>query len=99
MIDLLKKGIYTGLGLGLLAKDKVEEIAKQAASEAKLSEEDGKVFLDSVMKQSEETAKDFENKVKEKVSEIVDKLNIPTGQRISDLEKRIAELEKQVGEN
>ena len=29
MIDLIKRGIYTGVGLGLMAKDKVEEVARE----------------------------------------------------------------------
>lgn len=98
MIDLLKKGIYTGVGLGLMAKDKVEEIARQAVSEAKLSEEDGKKFVDSILKQSEESARNLEEKVKEKVSEVVENLNIPTGQKITELEERISELEKKFAE-
>ena len=98
MIDLLKKGIYTGVGLGLMAKDKVEEIAKQAAAEAKLSEEDGKKFMHSIIKQSEESARGLEDKIKEKVSEVIEKLNIPTGQKISDLEKRIVELESKLSD-
>jgi len=98
MIDLLKKGIFTGVGLGLMAKDKVEEIAKQAASEAKLSEEDGKKFMKSVLKQSEETAKELEDKIKEKVTDLVDKLNVPTGTKIAELEARITELENKLSE-
>lgn len=99
MIDLLKRGIYTGVGLGLMAKDKVEEIARQAADEARLSEEDGKKFMKSVVEQSENATKDLEGKIKEKVSEIVEKLNLPNAQEVTELEDRIAELEEKLKGN
>jgi polyhydroxyalkanoate synthesis regulator phasin len=33
MLELLKKGFYTGLGLALITKEKAEELAKEAEQE------------------------------------------------------------------
>ncbi len=38
MFDLIKKTLLTGVGLAVMTKDKVEELGKEFASQAKLSE-------------------------------------------------------------
>ncbi len=45
MLDLLKKGLLTGIGLGLTTKEKVEEYDKKEAKEAKRSQEEGEKLL------------------------------------------------------
>ncbi len=54
MVDLIKKAFYTGLGLAVLTKDKAEEMVRDIAEQAKLSESEGKELVDSLMKQSDE---------------------------------------------
>ena len=44
MFDLIKKTLLTGVGLAVMTKDKVEELGKEFASQAKLSELEGKEF-------------------------------------------------------
>lgn len=53
MFDLIKKTLLTGVGLAVMTKDKVEEMGKEFASQAKLSELEGKEFVDHLLKQSE----------------------------------------------
>ena len=63
MVDLIKKAFYTGLGLAVLTKDKAEEMVRDIASQAKLSESEGKELVDSLMKQSDQARQDFQAKV------------------------------------
>ena len=53
MVDLIKKAIYTGVGLAVLTKEKAEELVKELSQQAKLSEQEGKELFDSLLKQSE----------------------------------------------
>ena len=53
MIDLIKKTLLTGVGLAVMTKEKVEELGKDLVSQAKLSEHEGKEFVDNLLKQSE----------------------------------------------
>ena len=48
MIDLIKKAIYTGLGMAVLTKEKAEEMVKELSQQAKLSEAEGKELLESL---------------------------------------------------
>ena len=60
MVDLIKKAFYTGLGLAVLTKEKAEELVKDFAEQAKLSEHEGKELVDSMMKQSDQARNDFQ---------------------------------------
>ena len=53
MIDLIKKALYTGVGLAVLTKEKAEELVHELSQQAKLSEQEGKELFDSLLKQSE----------------------------------------------
>ena len=53
MLDILKRTMYAGVGLGMMAKERIEELGKDLAKQAKLSEHEGKELLDDLMKQSE----------------------------------------------
>lgn len=53
MFDLIKKTLLTGVGLAVMTKDKVEELGKDLASQAKMSEHEGKEFVDHLLKQSD----------------------------------------------
>jgi polyhydroxyalkanoate synthesis regulator phasin len=46
MMDLLKRGILTGIGIASLTKDKIEELAEKIIEESKLSEEEGRKLVE-----------------------------------------------------
>jgi polyhydroxyalkanoate synthesis regulator phasin len=98
MLELFKKGIYTGVGLGILAKEKAEETAKQLVKEAKLSKDESEKFISEFMKNSETAAKELEQKISSKVKCGIDKLNITNSKEIEELKSRIEQLEAELSE-
>ena len=94
MLDLLKKGLLTGIGLGLTTKEKVEEYAKKAAKEAKLSQEEGEKLLKDLLKQSEEAKKDLDKKIKNGVNATIRKSGMVSREEYDKMEKRVARMEK-----
>ena len=93
MIELFKKGVFTGIGLGWMAKEKVEETAKSIAFECKLSEEQGRKLYEEMVKKSESTRTDLEQQVEQLVDGALAKMKAqPTSE---ELEQRFdAKLEK-----
>ncbi len=59
MIDLIKKALYTGVGLAVLTKEKAEELVHELTKQAKLSEQEGKELFDGLLKQSEQCSQRF----------------------------------------
>lgn len=99
MVDLIKKAFYTGLGLAVLTKEKAEEMVKEIAQQAKLSEQEGKELADSLMKQSDRARQDFHGKVDEAVTAVVGRLHLATREEFESLRARVAELEAKVGQS
>ncbi|NLL14214.1 MAG: hypothetical protein GX267_12495 [Fibrobacter sp.] len=93
MLELFKKSIYATIGLAVLTREKVEEMGKRLASEAKMSEAEGKEFINELLKKSDETKEAIEKMVNQRVEMALKKLNIPTRTEFSDLESRICKLE------
>jgi polyhydroxyalkanoate synthesis regulator phasin len=92
MLELIKKTLLTGVGLAVLTKEKVEELGKELASQAKLSEIEGKEFVDHLLKQSEDARKDFEARINGAVQKAVSSLNLASKDEVARLSAKVEEL-------
>jgi polyhydroxyalkanoate synthesis regulator phasin len=92
MVDLIKKAIYTGVGLAVLTKEKAEELVKELSQQAKLSEQEGKELLDNLLKQSEQARNDLQSKLDEAVLAVVNRLNLATKNEVASLRAKLDEL-------
>ena len=97
MVDLIKKAFYTGLGLAVLTKDKAEELVQDFVQQAKLSENEGKELVDSLMKQSDEARQDFQATIDEAVVAVVKRLRLATRDEVEQLRAKVEELSARVG--
>jgi polyhydroxyalkanoate synthesis regulator phasin len=97
MVDLIKKAFYTGIGLAVLTKDKAEEMIKDIAQQAKLSEHEGKELMDTLMKQSDQARQDFQSKLDESVLAVVKRLHLATKDELESLRAKVEELSAKVG--
>ena len=98
MVDLIKKAFYTGLGFVALTKEKAEEMVKDIAQQAKLSEHEGKELVDSMMKQSEQARQDFQSKIDEAVMAVVNRLHLATRDEVQSLRAKVEELTAKVNQ-
>ena len=92
MVDLIKKALYTGVGLAVLTKEKAEELVKELTQQAKLSEQEGKELFEGLLKQSEQARNDFQDKVDEAVLTVVKRLNLATKDEVESLKAKVEEL-------
>ena len=93
LFESLKKTLYAGVGLAFLTRDKIEEMGKRMAEEAKLSETDGKKFIDEILKKSEDAKNAFEKAVNTAVGAAMEKLDISRSGDLKALEARVKALE------
>jgi polyhydroxyalkanoate synthesis regulator phasin len=98
MVDLIKKAIYTGVGLAVLTKEKAEELVKELSQQAKLSEQEGKELLDGLLKQSEQARDDLQSKLDGTVLAVVNRLNLATKDEVASLKSKIEELTAKIGQ-
>lgn len=91
MKELLKDILYLGAGAAFMTKEKLEELRKELVEKGKMTQEEGKQFVDELLQRSEDVKGDIEKKVKEAVDEQMKKMNIAT---LNDIDELRAEIEK-----
>ena len=98
MLELLKKGFYTGLGLALITKEKAEELAKELVKKGELSEKEGKGFVEEILKKSKEAEQDFEKKAETLVYNAIKKIDVPSKKEFTAISQHLAKLEGKIEE-
>ena len=98
MIDLIKKTMMAGIGLALKTRDEVEDLVKDLVKKGTLSEQEGKNFLDELLKRYDEAKDKFEERVEKTVKNFLRKADIVTGDELKALKKEIRELKKAISD-
>jgi polyhydroxyalkanoate synthesis regulator phasin len=98
MNDLIRKVVLTGIGLAALTKEKIEEVVKEVVEKGKLSEKEGKEFIDELLKKSEGAKEKVEGQIEKALQATLRKMNLVTRDEFSKLEKQLKQLKKDVKE-
>jgi len=98
MLNIIKKSMLTGIGLALIAKDEVEDLAKELVNKGKMSENEGTKFLEDLQRRYDETQKKLEEKVQRAVKDFMKKADVVTGDELKGLKKEIRDLKKAISE-
>jgi polyhydroxyalkanoate synthesis regulator phasin len=98
MLNIIKKSMLTGIGLALIAKDEVEDLARELVNKGKMSENEGTKFLEDLQKRYDETQTKLEEKVQKAVKDFMKKADVVTSDELKGLKKEIRELKKAISE-
>jgi polyhydroxyalkanoate synthesis regulator phasin len=93
MVEFLKKAAFASVGMAVMTKEKVEEMAKKLVEESNMSEQEGRKFIDEIAKKSQDTRTAIEKMVQDGVTKAMTKLSLATKDDVKSLEKRVKELE------
>lgn len=96
MFELVKKSMLAGVGLALKAWDEVEEMANDMVDQGKMTEKEGRKFLDDLQGRYAETQKKLEERVEKSVREILKKMDVVTQDELKALKKEIRDLKKMI---
>ena len=99
MLDLVRKTMLTGIGLALLAKDEMEDLAKEVVEKGKMTEKDGKKFLEDLQKRYEDVQIKLEDRVEKTVKDFLKKADVVTSEDLKAIKKEIRELKKAVSKD
>ena len=99
MLDIVKKAMLTGIGMALLAKDEMEELAREVVDKGKMTEQDGKKFLNELQKRYEDVQGKLEERVERSVKDILKKMDVVTGEELKAIKKEIRELKKAINKD
>ena len=93
MKDILKNVMYAGIGAAFLTREKLEEVGKELADKGSLSVEEGKAFVDDLLKKSESAKTNLEQWISRKVDERLKTCTCAKAEEIAELRRKIEALE------
>lgn len=93
MKEMLKNALYAGLGAAFLTKEKIEELKADLIEKGKMSQEEGKQFVDDLLRKSEKAKDQLELWINKRVEDRIKQLNLATKDEIAELERKIEELQ------
>ena len=100
MEDLIKKFVYTGVGIVALTAEKLQESVDEMVGKGKVSREEGKKMVEDFKSKVDERKEEVESKLKDFAASLSESLNLPkitTEEDLKDILKRIEALEAKVG--
>ncbi len=96
MQEILKNLLYLGAGAAFVTKEKIEELKNDLVEKGKLTQDEGKEFVDELLNKSDDIKGKFEEKINGVVTEQLDKMNMANSDDIADLREQIQELRAMV---
>jgi polyhydroxyalkanoate synthesis regulator phasin len=96
MFELFEKAVLTGLGAISLTQKKAEEIITELKERYKLSEEEGKAFLDKVQGMAKEGRERVGEIAETEVKKVIERVGLISRDEFDQLRKRVDELEKRL---
>ena len=99
MSDLFEKALLTGLGFLSLSQKKAEEFLAEMKEKYKMSEEEGKAFLEKMQGMAQENRARITEMAETEGKKVIDKLGMVSREEFDLLKKRVEALESRKKES
>jgi polyhydroxyalkanoate synthesis regulator phasin len=93
-LEMMKKIMLTGIGLALKTPSEMESMAKDIIKKSKMSEKEGKKFIDDISKKYDRAKKDMENKIRKTIAEYMNSADVAIRKELNIIKKEINNLKK-----
>jgi polyhydroxyalkanoate synthesis regulator phasin len=93
MKEMLKNVMYASIGAAFLTKEKIEELKSDLIEKGKMSQDEGKQFVDDLLLKSEKAKDQLDLWINKQVEARVNQLNLATKDEIAELQRKIEELQ------
>ena len=93
MKETLKNILYTGIGIAFLTKEKVEELKADLIEKGKMSQEEGRQFVDDLLRRSEKARDQLDLWINKRVEERIAQFDLATRDELAALRRKVEELQ------
>lgn len=93
MLELFEKAVMTAIGTVALTQKKGEELVAEMKDKFKLSEDEGKIFIDRIQTIAKDSREKVQQMAEVEVQKVVDRLGLITRDEYDRLLKRVQDLE------
>ena len=98
MFELVKKSLFLGFGLATMTKEKLEELGREVARQAQLSESKAREFQVELTNKAEQSRQALGAEIDRRVDQAFAKVGVARSKDATDLAARLAALERAVAE-
>ena len=96
MFELFEKAVLTGLGAISLTQKKGEEFLAELKEKYKVSEEEGKAFLDKIQEMAKDGRERIAEMAEKEVKKVIERIGLVPRSEFDRLQERVVELEKRL---
>jgi polyhydroxyalkanoate synthesis regulator phasin len=96
MFDQLEKVFFAGLGAVSLSKKKTEDFLAELKETYRVSEEEGKAFLERTQEMAREGRERLAEMAETEVKKVVDRVGLVPREEFDSLLKRVEDLEEKL---
>ncbi len=94
MFELFEKAVLTGLGVLSLSQKKAEEMLEELKERYKVSEDEGKAFLEKMQGMARESREKITEIAEAEVNKVVERLGMVPREEFDRLKTRVEALER-----
>jgi len=99
MLEIIEKAVMTGLGAVALSQKKAEELLAELKEKYKLSEEEGKAFMERLQGFAKESREKIAEAAETEVKKVMERVGVVSRDDYDLLLKRVEELERRLSGN
>ena len=88
MIDVMKKTLFTGIGLATLTKEKLQELGREVAEKAKLSEAQAQEFQEELESRADQAQRDLQATIDHRVEQALQRVGLARREQVEELAAR-----------
>ena len=98
MFELVKKSLFLGFGLATMTKEKLEELGREVARQAQLSESKAREFQVELTNKAEQSRQALAAEIDRRIDQAYARMGVARSKDATDLAARLAALERAVAE-
>lgn len=96
MLELMEKAVMTAIGVAAITQKKAEELVVEMKDKYKISEEEGKLFVERIQAIASESREKVREMAESEVHKVIERLGLVSREEYERLAKRVQELESRL---
>lgn len=96
MLDLIKKALFTGMGVAFLTKEKIDEFSRELIDKGKLSEQEGEKLVAEMRQRADESKEALKKQTDKLVEATIGRMQLARASDVENLQTEIAALRKEI---
>ena len=98
LTEMLRKALLAAIGAAAIAQDEIEALVNRLVERGEIAERDGKILIHEMKDKRKSKTTKIEDEIDRNISNVLDRMNIPTKADVDALNVKIAELSKKLDE-